>query len=91
MTPALSLTAIALLFAAATIGNFWPTFGPTVEKNQRLNRFKISGGAAVYKPNRIEQRLRDIFTINQRVIIRCNRNPLEEGLLLGLPPEQILL
>lgn len=53
--------------------------------------YKISGGGAVYKRNRIEQRLRDIHTINQHVINSLRSYSSGGRLILGLPPEQIVL
>lgn len=53
--------------------------------------YKISGGGAVYKRNKIEQSLRDIQTINQHVINSLRSYSTGGRLYLGLPPEEILL
>ncbi len=53
--------------------------------------YKVSGGGAVYKRNKIEQSLRDIQTINQHVINSLRSYSVGGRLYLGLPPEQILL
>lgn len=53
--------------------------------------FKTSGGGAVYKRNVVEQKLRDIQTINQHVINSLRSYSVGGRLLLGLPPEEILL
>lgn len=53
--------------------------------------YKISGGGAVYKRNKIEQSLRDIQTINQHVINSLRSYSVGGRLYLGLPPEEILL
>jgi len=53
--------------------------------------FKTGGGGAVYKRNVVEQKLRDIQTINQHVINSLRSYSVGGRLLLGLPPEEILL
>lgn len=53
--------------------------------------YKISGGSAVYKRNELDRYLRDIVTVNQHVVNSFRAYGSGGRLLLGLPPEQILL
>ncbi len=53
--------------------------------------YKISGGGAVYRRHRIERQLRDMLTVNQHVINSLRSYAAGGRMLLGLPPEQILL
>ncbi len=53
--------------------------------------FKASGGSAVYRRNELDRCMRDIITINQHVVNSLRSYSSSGRMILGLPPEQILL
>lgn len=53
--------------------------------------YKIRGGTSVYTGNELDRCLRDILTMNQHVMSSLRFYTAAGRVLLGLPPEQMLL
>ncbi len=53
--------------------------------------FKARGGSAIYQGNPLERCLRDLLTMNQHVMNSLRSYSMGGRVLLGLPPEMILL
>ncbi len=53
--------------------------------------YKVRGGPAVYEGNVLDRSLRDVTTINQHIMNSLHSYALGGRILLGLPPEKILL
>lgn len=64
-------------------------FGMCTEAVELL--FKARGGSAVYTGNLLDRCLRDLLTMNQHVMNSLRAYGMSGRLLLGLPPEQLVL
>ena len=53
--------------------------------------YKVRGGSAVYQGNELDRCMRDILAMNQHVVNSLRSYAAGGRVLLGLPPEQILL
>jgi alkylation response protein AidB-like acyl-CoA dehydrogenase len=53
--------------------------------------YKVRGGSAVYEGNDLDRCLRDLLAMNQHVVNSLRSYSAGGRILLGLPPEQILL
>lgn len=53
--------------------------------------YKVRGGSAVYQGNTLDRSLRDLLTMNQHVMNSLRSYSMGGRVLLGLPPEMILL
>jgi hypothetical protein len=53
--------------------------------------YKARGGSSVYAGNTLDRCMRDLLTMNQHTVNSLRSYTMSGRILMGLPPEQLLL